>query len=663
MSYPLMLAATLLCTVAVAPLLAAEGGVKFVTLSSGGLAEVTRVHAVEGDETIRIAVTAEQVDDILKSLVVRDPGGAVGAISLDGPAQAEETFRRMPFTADDLSSPARLVGKLQGVKVRVESGGRTLEGRVLGVSERNAGTEKGVVRVLSVLSEAGAVDTVALDDGASVAIQDPAMVEKVAEAVGAAGKSRADGARAVEIKLAGNGRREIRVSYVVAAPVWKTAYRIVDGGAGRASLQAWAVIENAMGEDWQGVSVTLSSGAPVTLRQRLHQRYWRERPEAPVTIEGVQMPDLDQGTVAPRIANEARKRAAALAAPAPAPLTRAAPIAAMESADAAQYYEAAPASQTAQASEGDVSASYALPYPIDLQAGRTLSIPIVDTEIEAERISLWKPGQGIHPIAALMIRNGSGASLPPGIITVYDRKAGYVGDARLPSTPVGEQRMASFAADRKVAVQAESEPREALTRVAVVDGVARATITSRELTTYTVKGAPDGERSVVIEHPRREGWTFSSSAKDSETPNAYRLKVKVAAGGSAEVQAVLERVQVDAYSLADADETMLANWASTATDPKVATKLADLTKARAEVAAVEREIDEFGERDERVKVEQDRLRSNLGAVPKDSELARRYLARMAAQEDELTKSGTARTAAEARLRTLQAKLRGVIATF
>ncbi len=190
-----------------------------------------------------------------------------------------------------------------------------------------------------------------------------------------------------------------------------------------------------------------------------------------------------------------------------------------------------------------------------------------------------------------------------------------------------------------------------------------ATVTSRELTTYTVKGAQDGERTVVIEHPRRDGWNFTSPARDSETPNAYRLKVKVPAGGTAEVKASLERVQLDAYALADADEATLANWATTATDPKLAAKLGELSKARAEVAGAEREIAEIDERTEQVRTEQGRIRENLGAVPKDSELARRYLARMSAQEDELTKAAQARQAAEAKRQTLEAKVRTVIGTF
>lgn len=653
-------AGVLLCMIAAAPPLraASPGRIRAVTLSSGGLAEVTQVHPVDGDATIGLDARSEQIDDILKSLVVRDPVGTVGALRLDGLDQADETLRTMPFTADDLSGPARLLGKLQGVPIRIQSGGRTLEGRVLGVSERNAGTESGEVAILTVLTGTGTLESVSIEDGAAVTIQDSAMAAKIAEAIAAAGTAKVGDAHRVEVDVSGRGQREIRLTYVVAAPVWKTSYRIVDGGGGRANLQAWAIIENALGADWAGVDVTLSSGSPVALLQRLHRRYWRKRPEAPVMVEDVGMPDLDPGTVAPR--SVARLRAPApAAAPLPAPMARMDTRA--ESAEPS--YDAAAATAGAAASEGDVAANFTLPHPVDLRAGSTLSVPFIDTEIEAERVALWQPGRGIHPTAAFRIRNSATATLPAGLITLYDRAAGYLGDARLPATPVGEQRLASFALDRKVAVQAETEPSQALTQITVVDGVARATVIAREVTTYTIKGAPDAARSVIIEHPRREGWTLTASARDSETPTAYRLKVAVPAGGTAETRAVLEHVQIDAYNLVDADEALLVRWAGLATDPELGGKLKTLSQARAEVAAATRTVEEIAEREAKVQAEQERIRSNLGAVPKDSELARRYLTRMGGQEDELAKLVAARAEAESGLKASRARIRTLIAAL
>ncbi|WP_018041762.1 DUF4139 domain-containing protein [Methylobacterium sp. 88A] len=657
-TYQLMLAGSLMLMLATAPpLMAASGGIRDVTLSSGGLAEVTVARSVEGDTTVAIDVQADQIDDILKSLVVRDPAGSVGAIRLDAEDQVEEILRSAPFTADDLSSSAQLAGKLQGVKIRIESSGRVLEGRVLGLSTRDAGSDTGTVRVLSVLTEAGTLESVKVEDGVTVTIRDPAMVDRIAKVVDVAGKAKADGARRVEIALVGTGKREVRLTYVVPAPVWKTSYRLVDGGSGRANLQAWAIIENALGEDWKGVAVTLSSGSPVALRQRLHRRYWRQRPEAPLPIDEVGLPDLDPGTVAPRAAARAFQDDG-IAAPSP---PRPAPISRMDRLSLPDArYEAAPAAAAADATEGDVAANFTLPHPVDLGVGRTLSVPILDTEIEAARIALWKPGQGVHPTAVLMIRNGSAATLPPGIMTIYDGKLGYVGDARLPATPVGEQRFAAFAVDRKVRVQAETQPNQVLTEITVVDGAVRAKTRSREVTSYTVKGAQDAPRTVVIEHPRRSGWTFTSAALDTETPTAYRLKVSVPAAGTAEIQAVLERLHVETYALVDADASMLLHWSSLAGDAKLADTLKTLSNAHSDSEAVAREITEINDRIAKVSTEQERIRSNLGAVPKDSELARRYLAHLSTQEDEFTSLGEARSKAESRLKLAQERFRALI---
>lgn len=59
-------------------LLAADNGaIRSITLSSGGLAQVSRSADVDGDGVIRTEVPLDQVDDILKSLVVNGSAGSV----------------------------------------------------------------------------------------------------------------------------------------------------------------------------------------------------------------------------------------------------------------------------------------------------------------------------------------------------------------------------------------------------------------------------------------------------------------------------------------------------------------------------------------------------------------------------------------------------------
>lgn len=644
-----------LAAVALATPAAAE--VASVTLSSGGLAEIVTRHDVSGDAAVRFEVPAEQLDDVLKSVVVRDPAGRVVGLSLDGPQQAEETLRRMPFKAQDVASPDRLANALQGVTIRVESDGKTVEGASLGVSERAGGRDEGTVRMLSVMRKDGAIDTVRLVEGASLKILDEGLAAKLREAAGALGAVKADGARVVEISLKGDGDRKVAVSYVVPAPVWKTAYRIVMGDGGSARLQAWAIIENATGVDWTGAAVTIQTGAPVTLRQRLFQRYWRDRPEVPVETEATFVPEVDRGAMAPRAA----------AAPAARAMRRfsgdaAAEMAAEPRADMSAGEMAAPAAQAA-AEESAVSASYRLPSPVTLAAGRTLSVPIVDAEVPGERISLYRRGQGQHPIAAISLKNATSATLPPGILTVYDAEAGYVGDARLPATPAGEERLASFATDRKVIVRSEEKPEETVAGVKVVDGVARVSVVSRSVTDYSIKGAPDGERTVVVEHPRRPGWTFSSPALASETATAYRLKAKLGAGQSTDLRATLETTRLDTFQLADADEAQLLDWAASPADPKTSDRLKAVAKLRGEAAAVEREIADIDDKAGRLRTEQERIRANMGATPRESDFGKKLLRQLETSEGQIGAAGGRREKAAERLDTIETELRTAIAGF
>src|SRR5207244_1724253 len=71
--------------------------------------------------------------------------------------------------------------------------------------------------------------------------------------------------------FAGEGKRPVRVGYVVENPVWKTSYRLVLGKDGKPFLQGWAVVENPSDEDWQDVRMALGSGRPVSLQMGLYQ--------------------------------------------------------------------------------------------------------------------------------------------------------------------------------------------------------------------------------------------------------------------------------------------------------------------------------------------------------------------------------------------------------
>jgi hypothetical protein len=73
------------------------------------------------------------------------------------------------------------------------------------------------------------------------------------------------------ITVPGKKARELLVTYVTESPAWKPSYRVVLGkGAGKAELEAWAVVDNVSGEDWKRVTVGVGSTSALSFRYDLH---------------------------------------------------------------------------------------------------------------------------------------------------------------------------------------------------------------------------------------------------------------------------------------------------------------------------------------------------------------------------------------------------------
>ena len=84
---------------------------------------------------------------------------------------------------------------------------------------------------------------------------------------------------ALGVRLAAGRVHDVRVSYAVPTPTWKAAYRVVLDDKG-GLLQAWAMVNNASQEDWNGVHLTLATGAPMSFALDLHTPRYASRPDA-----------------------------------------------------------------------------------------------------------------------------------------------------------------------------------------------------------------------------------------------------------------------------------------------------------------------------------------------------------------------------------------------
>ena len=241
-----------------------------VMLSSGGLGYFEYEASVEGDAVLKLTVALEQVDDVLKSLVVYDDKGGVGGLSLPGREPLKQAFKDLPFDEEALASPASLLATLKGAQISV-GGSRAMSGRVVSVEPETATTNDGKTTIrrtrVTLLTDRGLQQFI-LEDAENLQFAEAALRDKIGQALMAIQSNRAREARTIDLSARGQGKRTVRVAYIVEAPVWKASYRLTLPGdnAPRSGLQGWATVENLSGQDWKNIELTLVSGRPVAFQ-------------------------------------------------------------------------------------------------------------------------------------------------------------------------------------------------------------------------------------------------------------------------------------------------------------------------------------------------------------------------------------------------------------
>lgn len=616
---------SLLALVAAVPAFAQEAPVREVVLYEAGLAELTRETGEQG--VVRLSVPLRDVNDVLKSLLVRGVGATGARMELAGETPVADAFASLPFPPEAATDLTVLLRSVPGVRVSVAEPGFP-EGRAGVVMEvREVCDIDGACETwLTVLGDDGAIRRHVFDSDLSVTILDAEVSAALARGLGVLREAASGAVREVVVTITGEVE-DGALSYVVAAPAWKTSYRALTGAEGAVDLQAWAVIENATGEDWADVDLTLSSGSPVTLMADLHGRDWRYREDvtgddggfAPVVVAPEPMMVVEQE--ASRVAMEAGAMADAYAAPAPAPI----------------------AAGTA-AEEGVLDSRFAFPEPVDLPAGQMLSLPFLTDELDATHLSLWQ-GQLFtrtgNPDMVLEVTNDLAVRLPAGIMTVSDEAGGYVGDADFPLVAPGETEAVPYGVDRKLRV--EETVSETVRQVSVIasEGVLRIRQEQVRDVGYLVT-SPSGEaRELVIDHPLGQGWGSAvidgpsgEVRQDDDGRRWLRLVVPVEGDGA--VVRVRDRYPFEnVVEIGTMDEATILSWAGQAADEVTEDYLQEAAALMRELSGAEGELFEVEGEISRLTNEQARVQRLLSSVPQPSEAYDRFLADLLRLEDEI----------------------------
>ena len=633
--------------------------VRDVALFSSGVGYFQHSGPVRDNATTELRFKASQINDILKSMVLADlSGGTVGVVTYPSQDPVEKALRS--FQVDITGNPnlADLLNQLRGAKVTVNAGPEKLSGTVLGVETRETpsggsdakapgGTYKAAF--LNLITPTG-IRSLPVADLRGLSFDDPALNAELEKALTTLSAARDKDKKTVALAFNGKGERQVRVGYVVETPVWKTTYRLVFAPDNKPRLQGWALVENQTEADWNDVKLSLVSGRPISFVQDLYQPLYVTRPVVQNEVRaGVAPPRYEAGRAVP---------GAMPASPAPA-MSRAAPsVKAKRAAGGAMLESAMPdmaygntapgddsdgaSSIVVDAAAGEVGELFKYTVPgVTLPRQRSAMIPIVNDNIEAEKLSIFNAGtHPKFPLNGARLKNSAGLHLLAGPITVFDDNV-YAGDARIGDVPPGQTRLLSYGMDLQLPVSIENiQSSRRLVSGKIVGGVlelSRKVVSSR---TYIAENKSSRPKKLVIEHPRPgTDWKLADTAAPAETTSTlWRFDVSVAAGKTEKLDVKEERTEGERIELVSADSANLLAYLKEGEFPApVRDALRKAAQLRQAVAETETRAEKVDEEVTRITTEQQRLRENLKSAGEKSEYGARLLRKLNEQESQIEK--------------------------
>ncbi len=695
-----------------------------VYLFSSGVGYFQREGDLEGTARVDLTFPATDINDLLKSLVLQDTGGGkITTIGYDSQDPVEKTLKSFALDLTGNPSFGQLINQARGERVEVvlqqtnNTQPSTLTGTIMGMEAQHhpVGTS-GIVETdfLNLLCAEG-VRCIPLKDVQRLRFLNAMLDSELKRALEVLAGSHDALKKAVTLNFKGEGKRAVKVGYVVESPIWKPSYRLVLDKDGKVRLQGWASIENTTDDDWNNVRMALISGRPISFQMNIYQPLYIPRPTVEPEKFASLRPPVFGGAMAnaTQVAGNVPAPGAATAVPGgglgmmggqggqmnPAFMMSgvnryqlngsinfgnqfgqqggfgiqagnntlnfnndANSLMLQQNAGRLSYEELQNRRKVQQEAKGNARAigsklaaldptgsvgslpnaeeigdyfRYVIDDKVTLPRQKSAMLAIVNESVEGKRVSIYNQVvQGKFPLLGLKFKNLTDQPLMQGPITVYD-DGSYAGDARLPDLQPREERLIAYAIDTGTEVKTEDKVQpQQLIALRAVKGVVHATHKIRETRTYVAKNRSPQDRTLIIEHPFREGWKLIEPEKPLETTrDLHRFQITVPAGKSITRRVTEEFTRIDNIALNGTNDDTIRLFLNSSISNDVAKKaLKDVLDRRAKLANTQRDLASVQQQLKDITEDQARLRANLDKVPPTSAAYKRYLEKFDKQE-------------------------------
>lgn len=634
-----------------------------VVLFKHGVGHFEREGQISGNASIDLYFRASEMNDVLKSLTVLDlNGGVITSISYESTLPIEEQLKDIAIRLPENNALTGLLSQVQGARVAVEIGQETVKGIVTGIEtvKRQMGKLVFDCSYLSLLIEGGALQSFDVMEAKQIILLDENLKKDLQHLLDVLISAKKKDLKKLTVFLKGEGERTINMSYIVAAPVWKTAYRLLLS-SDAPLIQGWAVVDNTQDEDWENVSLSLVAGLPVSFIHDLYSPRYQKRPEVKVKTEAAYAPPQSEKTL--------RSVSAAMMADEEISLDDDLDLSLDDDLDFAMLEEVEPclskaafkkaarkhsvSVQTRTVEVGDLF-QYEIENPVTVRRQQSALVPILQTGFSGERVVVYNADvRYSNPMSALLFKNTTGLTLESGPLTVFEDEA-YLGEAMLDTLKPDEEQFVSFSVELGCVVSLDHRSHdEAVHQVTIRQGHLALEHYEMAYKTYVINNKTERDLDFVLEHRFNQGWELvETPAPVENTEHFYRFRFEVPAK-TVEEFTVRERiVRSSRHVLKDTARSKLSMWLDRKyIDNKTWRTLEGVVQLTEKISQIQRDIKDKEDTIKAVFKNQERVRENLQALGNTTDeqgLRELYIAKLASEEETLAQS-------EADIETLKAE--------
>jgi hypothetical protein len=280
---------------------------------------------------------------------------------------------------------------------------------------------------------------------------------------------------------------------------------------------------------------------------------------------------------------------------------------------------------------------------VSLPRQKSAMLPIITDPIEVEKLSIYNANVlAKNPLNGARVKNTTDKHLLAGPITVLEGGT-YAGDARIDTVPPTQERLLSYGIDLQMLVDSTKNKTESSLQTGkIVKGVLH--ITRKHVATrdYLADNKADKDKTLIIEHPLRQGWKLVDTDKPIETTETlYRFKGNVPAKKSAVFTVKEEVVQAEEIAILPTDLSALDFYSRAGEIPQpVRDALIRAMQLKQAMTDTQRRIHETERQAQTITTEQNRIRENMRTVNQNSEYYQRLLKKLNDQESQIEKLQT-----------------------